>query len=126
MINLFGTNLPEPKYKQDDEVFVYVNPIHLVDPTQIPVLECDVDSIKYIVNSNYGTPEIKIEYELMSGLDTIFRSEEEIFGTKEDALLASIKDVENMENKAHRKAAEMSQLVRDIRGLLQTVNEPND
>lgn len=119
MITLFGKELPEPRYKEDDEVYVYVNPVNLVDPTQIPVLDCTVDSIKYVANSYYGDPEVRIEYELTTGIDTTWKKEVEIFSTREDALQAAMADLDEMERKAIKKASELSRLVKDVREAMQ-------
>lgn len=95
------------KYKYEDKVWVYVDPRSLVDDTELPVFECEVSEVEVTTKASYGGESSFVtRYTLSLGFDDLYRKEEEIFPTQQEAIkhgLAAYKaSIENLEHKLEK------------------------
>lgn len=89
LMPLLGFDVPAPKFKFEDTVWVYFDPRGLEDHCELPIFECEVNSCSINAKSEYGEkPEVDITYYVSingSFDEPVYKKEADVFATREEA-----------------------------------------
>ncbi len=87
--------MKRPKYKIGDTAFTYSDPDHLNNPEE-PIIEIEINGMSIEISKNRYRTERKIRYSFMNGFEgDYFISEDKIFSTRDDAMTALAKLMED-------------------------------
>jgi|GEM_PF-1970145 len=122
-ITLFGFDVPGPKFKQQETVWAYFDPRGIYSETELPVLECIVQTCSIEAESKYGKepePSYKYELEVTGTLDPfITKHEDQVFASKEEAAAYALEVIEDQATALKEKSDRYQQYLQALKSAVE-------